>query len=141
MQRRRKEVALRGRVLSTVMFAALIAGVPMTARAGASATAAPRSRDSASAHAVSDANVAQRVVAARGKSDQKALADYYTAKAAQQEESIAHFDQLLRAYMKLEGKQMEPLQRHARALLKAARMLKQRYEILAQAHLNLAFGD
>ena len=129
------------RILSTVICAALIAGASMTARAGTSATAAPRSRDSTSTAAVTDANVAQRVVAARGKSDQKALADYYKAKAAQQEESIAHFDQLLHAYMKLEGKQMEALQRHARALLKAARMLKQRYELLAEAHLNLAFED
>jgi len=88
---------------------------------------------------VTDANVAERVIAARTADDQKALAAYYRAKAAAQDEPIAHFERLYRAYEKLEGKQLEPLQRQARLLLKAARMLKQRYDLLAQAHLNLAW--
>src|SRR5215468_4035790 len=54
---------------------------------------------------VTDANVAARVLAARNKADERALAAYYKAKAAGEDERIAHFEQLLRAYMKLEGKQ------------------------------------
>jgi hypothetical protein len=91
--------------------------------------------------AVTDANVADRVLSARTKADQLALADYYKAKAATEDARIAHFDQLFRAYMKMEGKVAEPLQRQARALLKAARMSKQRYELLSQGHRTRAFED
>jgi hypothetical protein len=41
--------------------------------------------------------------------------------------------------MRLEGKWAQPMQRQARALLKAARMSKQRYDLLAQAHRTLAW--
>jgi hypothetical protein len=87
---------------------------------------------------VTDDNVADRVLAARTKADHQALAAYYKAKAGAEDPRIAHYDQLFRAYMRLEGKPLEPLQRQARALLKAARMSKQHYELLAQAHLTLA---
>jgi hypothetical protein len=95
----------------------------------------------AKASPVTDANVAERVLAARSKADQEALYDYYKARAAAEEPRIAHFDQLFRAYMKLEGRWAEPMQRHARALLKAARMSKQRYDLLAQSHRNMAWED
>jgi hypothetical protein len=87
---------------------------------------------------VTDANVADRVLAARSKADQQALAAYYKAKAGAEDPRIAHYEQLFRAYMQLEGKPFEPLQRQARALLKAARMSKKYYELLAQAHLTMA---
>jgi hypothetical protein len=90
---------------------------------------------------ITDANVAERVLSARSKADQEALYDYYKAKAAAEEPRIAHFDQLFRAYMQMKGRWAEPMQRHARALLKAARMSKQRYELLALAHRNLAWED
>ena len=93
------------------------------------------------AAAVTDADVAQCVLTARTKADHEALAAHYKAKAKAEEPSIEHYDQLFRAYMKLEGKRVEPLQRQARTLLKAARMLKQHYLLLAQAHLNLAWED
>ena len=90
---------------------------------------------------VTDANVAERVLAARTKADQEALADYYKAKAAAEEPRIAHFEHLFRTYMGLHGRWAEPMQRHARALLKAARMSKQRYEQLAMTHRNLAWEE
>jgi hypothetical protein len=43
--------------------------------------------------------------------------------------------------MKVEGKEAEPLQRHARALLKAARRSQQQYALLAQAHLNISWKE
>ena len=88
---------------------------------------------------VTDATVAERVLSARTKADEEALADYYKAKAAAEEPRIAHFEQLFRAYMQLGGKKVEPMQRHARSLLKAARMSKQRYELLSQAHRTIAW--
>jgi hypothetical protein len=90
---------------------------------------------------VTDATVAARVLSARSKADQEALYEYYKAKAAAEEPRIAHFDTLFRAYMQIEGRWAEPLQRQSRALLKAARMSKQRYELLAQTHRNLAWED
>jgi hypothetical protein len=141
METRRKRVAPAAGIVSNALVAALLAAAPTVASAGTPrAVQATKPRTTATATmTVTDANVADRVLAARTKSDQKALAAYYKAKAAGEDERIEHFDKLLHAYMKLQGKQMEPLQRHARALLKAARMFKQRYELLAQTHLNLAY--
>ena len=82
-----------------------------------------------------------RDLSARSKADQEALYEYYKAKAAAEEPRIAHFDELFRAYMQIEGRWAEPLQRQSRALLKAARMSKQRYQLLAQTHRNLAWED
>ncbi len=118
---------------------ASMAGALAVAVAAAANT--PKAGRTPRADAVTDATVAARVAAARSKADHEALAAYYQVKAAAEEARIAHFDQLFRTYMKLEGKPVEPLQRHARALLKAARMSKQRYALLAQAHLNLVWED
>lgn len=103
--------------------------------AGVAATPEP------SPPAITNATVAARVVAARTKADQLALADYYFAQARAEEPRIAYYDQLFRAYMRLEGKEAEPLQRRARALLKAARMSKQQAELLGSAHRNLAWDE
>jgi hypothetical protein len=120
--------------------AALLAAVLLSgALIGAGAT--PRPKSAGPTPTVTDANVAERVLSARSRADQLALADYYKAKAAAEEPRIAHFDALFRAYMTLQGKVAEPMQRQARSLLKAARMSKQRYELLAQAHRNRAFED
>jgi hypothetical protein len=91
------------------------------------------------AGAITDANVVDHVLAAQTKADHEALAAYYKAKAAAEDPRIAYYDQLFRAYMRLEGPTAEPLQRHARMLLKEARATKRRYELLAQAHLNQAW--
>src|SRR5262245_27037831 len=120
------------------LLAALLTSVALLG-AGATPTLKPKPKATTPAAPVTDENVAERVLSARTAADQRALADYYKARAAAEEPRIAHFDQLFRAYMKLEGKLAEPLQRQCRALLKAARMSKQRYELLAQAHLNLAW--
>jgi hypothetical protein len=127
MKRRRAAVVL----LTAVWLASIGAG-------GKTPKPAPTAKH---APAVTDADVAARVLSARTKADHEALAAYYKAKAKAEEPSIEHYDQLFRAYMKLEGKRVEPLQRQARMLLKGARMLKQRYELLAQAHLNMAWED
>lgn len=116
--------------LAVALVSVSIARAGMTPKPGAT-KAAP----------VTDATVAERVLSARTKADNEALGAYYKAKAAAEEPRIAHYDHLFRAYMKLEGKWAEPLQRQARALLKAARMSKQRYEFLAQAHFNLAWEE
>lgn len=122
---------------------AVAAGMVSALAVAAVATAGntPKAARPAKADAITDASVAERVLAARSKADHEALAAYYKGKAAAEDARIAHFDQLFRAYMKLEGTRVEPMQRHARALLKAARMSKQRYEQLAQAHLNLVWED
>jgi uncharacterized protein YcbK (DUF882 family) len=121
---------------TTVAMALLL--VASSATAGSTPKPAAAARPTA---AVTDANVAERVLAARTKADHEALAAYYKAKAKAEDPSIAHYDQLFRAYMKLEGKRVEPLQRQARALLKAARMFQKHYALLAQAHLNMAWED
>jgi len=118
-------------VLATALLSAALVGAGTT----------PKPRSTAKAAPVTDANVAERVLSARTRSDNEALAAYYKAKAAAEEPRIEHFDQLFRAYMKLEGRWAEPLQRQARALLKAARMSKQRYLYLAQDHLDQAWGE
>jgi len=115
---------------------------PAAHAAGTPVPAATPRRGTPSAGPVTDANVAQRVLNARTKADNLALADYYMHKAAAEQSRIDFYDQLFRAYMKLEGKkQVEPLQRHARALLRAARVSKARYELLAQAHRDIAWED
>jgi hypothetical protein len=86
---------------------------------------------------VTDANVADRVVAARTTADHNALAAYYTQKASAEVPRIAYYEQLLRAYMQLEGKQSQPLQRQARLLLKGARMSQKHYSLLAEAHRTM----
>jgi hypothetical protein len=116
-------------VLATLLVSLSVAGAGATPKA--KPTAAP----------VTDTNVAERVLSARTQADQIALADYYKAKAKAEDPRIAHYDQLFRAYLKMEGKIAEPLQRQARALLKAARLSKQRYELLSQAHRTLAWEN
>jgi len=88
---------------------------------------------------VTDANVVERIANLRTKYDHLALADYYLAKAHAEEPRMDYYDKLFRAYMRIEGKDAEVLQRQARALLKAARMSKEHYELLAQAHRNRAW--
>jgi hypothetical protein len=112
-----------------------VAGAATSTRKKVVITPKPEAPKSAS---VTDATVAERVLSARTKADEEALAAYYKAKAAAEEPRIAHFDQLFRAYLQLSGKKVEPMQRLARSLLKAARMSKQRYELLSQAHRTLA---
>jgi hypothetical protein len=129
------------RTALAAMLAAVL-GVPAARAAGTpKAAAAPHRTSPAKAAPVTDANVAQRVLSARTRADNEALAAYYKAKAAAEDPRIEFYDQLFHAYMKLEGKQVEPLQRHARALLRAARVSKARYEQLAQAHLDIAWED
>lgn len=141
----------RALAIAVTLLSAALAFAGTTPRPGGStakppgatpkARGAPPKPGAAKASPITDANVAERVLSARSKADQEALYDYYKAKAAAEEPRIAHFDQLFRAYMKMEGRWAEPMQRHARALLKAARMSKQRYELLAQTHRNLAWED
>lgn len=88
---------------------------------------------------VTDATVVERVANIRTKNDHLALADYYFAKAKAEEPRMDYYDKLFRAYMRLDGKEAEVLQRHARMLLKAARMSKEHYELLATAHRNRAW--
>jgi hypothetical protein len=140
----------RAAAVAVTALSVALAGAGTTPRAGSSTpvprAAPPASNATSKAGAaktspVTDANVAERVLSARSKADQEALYAYYKAKAAAEEPRIAHFDQLFRAYMQMNGRWAEPMQRHARALLKAARMSKQRYELLAQTHRNLAWED
>jgi len=126
--------------LAAILAAALVA--PAVGAAGTpKPAAAPHRTAPAKAAPVTDANVAQRVLSARTRADNEALAAYYKAKAAAEDPRIEFYDQLFHAYMKLEGKQVEPLQRHARALLRAARVSKARYEELAKAHQDIAWED
>src|SRR5215472_5894436 len=133
----------RGSQVACAMGLALVLVAPAAHAAGTpKAAATPRRGSTASAGPVTDANVAQRVLEARTKADNLALAAYYTNKAAAEQSRVDFYDQLFRAYMKLEGKkQVEPLQRHARALLRAARVSKARYELLAEAHRDIAWED
>jgi len=126
--------------LAAILAAALVA--PAVGAAGTpKPAAAPHRTAPAKAAPVTDANVAQRVLSARTRADNEALAAYYKAKAAAEDPRIEFYDQLFHAYMKLEGKKVEPLQRHARALLRAARVSKARYEELAKAHQDIAWED
>jgi hypothetical protein len=125
--------------LAAILAAALVA--PAAGAAGTPKPAAPRRTAPAKAAPVTDANVARRVLSARTRADNEALAAYYKAKAAAEDPRIEFYDQLFHAYMKLEGKKVEPLQRHARALLRAARVSKARYEELAKAHQDIAWED
>src|SRR5579862_7853716 len=117
-------------VASLLVGAATVRGAP-TPRAHPSKAATPK------AGPVTDANVADRVVAARTTADHNALAAYYTQKASAEASRIAHYEQLLRAYMQLEGKPSQPLQRQARLLLKGARMSQKHYNLLAEAHRTM----
>jgi hypothetical protein len=133
----------RAAAIAVTLLTATLVGAETTPKPGGGTPkaggASAKPNGAAKMAPITDANVAERVLSARSKADQEALYDYYKAKAAAEEPRIAHFDQLFRAYMKLAGKWAEPMQRHARALLKAARMSKQRYDLLAQAHRTLAW--
>lgn len=122
-------------VVFTALLSVALAGAGGTPKRGGTPGHTPKAAQ------ITAANVAERVLGARTTAEHEALAAFYKAQAAAEEPRIAYFDQLFRAYMKLEGKPVEPLQRHARALLKGARMAKQHYELLAQAHLNLAWEN
>jgi hypothetical protein len=89
---------------------------------------------------VTDADVAARVRGAATAADELALAQYYWQKGAAEGPRIAFYDGLFRAYMVLEGKAYEPLQRQARELLEAARETRQHCDLLAQAHKNRALA-
>ncbi len=115
---------------SLLLGPALAHGSP-TPKSRPSKTVAPRTAP------VTDANVADRVVSARTTADHNALAAYYTQKASAEAPRIAHYEQLLRAYMQLEGKPSQPLQRQARLLLKGARMSQKHYNLLAEAHRTM----
>ena len=91
--------------------------------------------------AVTDANVVARLGGVLTAADELALAHYYRAQAEAQAGRIEFHDRLFRAYMAMEGKTAEPLQRQARELLKAARESRQHYELLAQAHLHRALAE
>ena len=104
-------------------------GIALAARALAAPSAVP----------VTDATVAARVGAIASKQDHEALADYYRAEAAAADPAIAAQERLMRAYMALNPKLYEALQRDARALLKAARMTKKYYDRLAVAHQRKAW--
>ena len=135
MARNRLELRRARRVVLTVaatllLGPALIYGSP-TPKSRPSKTVAPKPAP------VTDANVVDRVVAARNTADHNALAAYYTKKASDEAPRIAHYEQLLRAYMQLEGKPSQPLQRQARLLLKGARMSQKHYNLLAEAHRTM----
>ncbi len=89
---------------------------------------------------VTDADVVARVRGASTAADELALSQYYRRRAAAEAPRIAVYDALFRAYMALEGKPYEALQRQARELLKAARQTRQHYELLAEAHKNRALA-
>ncbi len=116
---------------SVLLGPALAYAKSPTPKSRPSKTVAPRTAP------VTDANVADRVVAARTTADHNALAAYYTQKASAEASRIAHYEQLLRAYMQLEGKPSQPLQRQARLLLKGARMSQKHYNLLAEAHRTM----
>jgi hypothetical protein len=125
----------------TLLLATLLAGVVLI---GAGTTpkphgATPKAKTTPPVAAVTDDNLAERVLSAHSKEDQLALADYYKAKAEGEDPRIDHFEKLFRAYMKMGGKLAEPLQRQSRLLLKAARMSKQRYLLLSTAHRTIAW--
>lgn len=88
--------------------------------------------------AVTDATVAERVRHLQTPAEQLALADYYAAKAAAETPHIEFYEKLFQAYRDLEGKDYEPLRVQARALLRAARESRKRFDLLATAHRNRA---
>ena len=98
---------------------------------GATPTARPRA-------AVTDADVAERVPIAATVADHRALAAYYRDKAAAEGPRIDYFDRLFRAYKQLDVKTYGAMQRQARELLKAARMSRKYFDLLATAHTTMA---
>jgi hypothetical protein len=123
-------------LLAALLSSAVLIGAGTTPKPLA---ATPKSQTTPHVATVTDASVAERVLSAHTKEEQLALADYFKAKAAAEDPRIDHFEQLFRAYLKMEGKLAEPLQRQSRLLLKAARMSKQRYLLLSQAHRTIAW--
>lgn len=91
--------------------------------------------------AVTDATVAERVRHLRTPAEQRALADYYAAKADAEGPRIAFYEQLFRAYNDLEGKEYQPLREQARYLLKAARETRKHLALLATAHRDRALVE
>lgn len=87
---------------------------------------------------LTDATVAERVAAAHTVADHRALAAYYRDKALAEGPRIDYFDRLFRGYQQLDVKTHEAMQRQARALLKAARMSRKYFDLLAAAHTTMA---
>jgi len=90
---------------------------------------------------VTDANVVEKVRTLRTPAEQLALANYYAAKADDEQSRIAFYEALFRAYNDLEGRQYEGMRQRARRLLKDARETAEQLDILATAHRTRAIVD
>jgi hypothetical protein len=87
---------------------------------------------------VTDATLIARLGRPLTPADHLALAVYYRAKAKEADARVEFADRLYRTYLKLEGKPFIPVQEQARKLLRGARELRKRFEMLAAAHHTLA---
>ena len=88
---------------------------------------------------VTDATVAERVASATTVADHRALAAYYKEKAAAEGPRIDYFDRLFRSYKQLDdAKTYAGMQRQARELLRAARLSRKYFDLLATAHTTRA---
>lgn len=123
-----------GRGRSRAAWTAALAGcvLALLVRTNATAAGPPISAP------VTDATVLARVASAATPADHRALAAYYKTKSTVEAARIDYFDQLLHAYMKLEGKMYGSMQRQARQLLKGARMARKYFDQLSAAHLTMA---
>jgi hypothetical protein len=88
--------------------------------------------------AVTDATLIARLGRPLTPADHLALAVYYRAKAKASDPQVDFADRLYRTYLTLEGKPFIPVQDQARKLLRGARELRKRFELLAAAHQTLA---
>lgn len=124
-----RAAAWQGRQWRTSMRIVLV----IAALAGVGATSTPRPPAP-----VTDANVAERVVAAATVADHRALAAYYKEKSLAEGPRIDYFDRLFRSYKQLDVRTYGAMQRQARELLKAARMSRKYFDLLATAHTTMA---
>ena len=99
------------------------------------------SREALAAEAVTDANVADAIAAAKTQQDHEAIAAYFRAQAAAQGEKVALHEAMLKGWEKtVSGKSLEHMRKHCHNLIQSFRNMQKEYEAMAEMHAHMAKG-
>lgn len=93
------------------------------------------------ADTVTDANVAEAIVAAKTPQDHEAIAAYFRAQAAAQGEKVKLHEAMLKAWEKtVAGRSLENMRKHCNDLIAASRKAQKAYEAMADMHAHMGMG-
>ncbi len=85
------------------------------------------------ADAVTDANVAAAIAAAKTQQDHDAIAAYFRAQAAAEADKVKLHEAMLKSWEKtVSGRSLEVMRRHCNDLIASFRKMQKSYEMMAQ---------